>query len=435
MNIYLLRQEQRLSPFNERLDSLPFAETSIHQERCRIAQKRGLHLKECEPADDITNLSFPALLITENCFVSEKALADFLRVCAEQDTICQLALAHTPSTEYTRPIASVTIDELENSGAGAVSPKAKGPEAQATQRVRYNCFYLPQKPPAVTFNEVFDICVKESQAIIVPKREIIIPLRLPLLGTKEENTLAYPITSTVACHIDHWVHLLWLNQLAFAIRWNEIVRAHPFWTVSKIIRTCSVKPEKLLPKMNRIGTNCNIHPTAYLEGCIIGNNVTIGARSTVRNCVLGDDVVIDDHANVLSSVLAKRVYVSPKTYVVWSLADEAAVISNYKLQVSVLGKKASTSTWAGLVDAKLKGFVDVMYQGKKHSTERRFLGSCMGHNAYIGAKVLILPGREIPNDAFIAMRPDELIQEVPEKLEPGVPYMRDGGTLVPAISK
>ena len=53
-----------------------------------------------------------------------------------------------------------------------------------------------------------------------------------------------------------------------------------------------------------------------------------------------------------------------KTYVVWSLADEAAVVSNYKLQVSVLGKKASTSTWAGLVDAKLKGFVDVRTKAK-----------------------------------------------------------------------
>ena len=435
MNIYLLRQNQRLSPFNERLDTLPFAETSIHEERQRITQKLGLHLEECEPTDELTHISFPALLITENCFVSEKALVDFLKVCAEQNTICQLALAHTPSTEYTRPVASVTIDELTPNGPGALSPKAKGPEAKATQRVRYNCFYLPQKPQAATFKELVELCVHDSQAVIVPKREIIIPLRLPLLGTKEENTLAYPITSTVACHIDHWVHLLWLNQLAFAIRWNEIVRAHPLWTVSKIIQTCSLKPEKLLPKMNRVGRNCNIHPTAYLEGCIIGNNVTIGARSTVRNCVLGDDVVIDDHANVLSSVLAKKVYVSPKTYVVWSLADEEAVISNYKLQVSVLGKKASTSTWAGLVDAKLKGFVDVMHQGQKHSTERRFLGSCMGHNAYIGAKVLILPGREIPNDAFIAMRPDELIQEVPEELEPGVPYMRDGGTLVKVTAK
>ena len=32
------------------------------------------------------------------------------------------------------------------------------------------------------------------------------------------------------------------------------------------------------------------------------------------------------------------------------------------------------------------------------------------------------------------MRPDELIQEVPQEMQPGVPYMRDGGTLVPAAN-
>ena len=431
MKLYLIRQDQTLSPFEENLDALPFAETNFGQERQRIARSLGLSLEERHVSDVAKGCAFPSIWITENCFVSEKALSDFLKTCAGQTTPCQLALAHTPSTEYTRPIASVTLEQLDPSGLGARAVKAKGPEATATQRVGYHCFYIPVKPDIDTVEGLRDHCIKSAQAVVVPKREIIIPLRLPLLGSKEENTLEYPITSTVACHVDHWVHLLWLNQLAFAIRWNETVRRNPMWALLRVVRAFSFKPEKLLPVMNRVGKNCQIHPTAYLEGCILGDNVTIGARSTVRNCILGNNVEIDDHANVLSSVLCNDVYVSPKTYVVWSLADQGAMISNYKLQVSVLGKRASTSTWAGLVDAKLQGFVQVMHQGQRRSTERRFLGSCLGHDAYVGAKVLILPGREIPNDTFIAMRPDELIQEIPSELQPGVPYMRDQGTLVP----
>ena len=107
------------------------------------------------------------------------------------------------------------------------------------------------------------------------------------------------------------------------------------------------------------------------------------------------------------------------------------MISNYKLQVSILGKNAATSTWAGLIDAKLTGDVDVFHQGQKVSTERQFLGSCIGHNAYIGAKVLIMPGRSVPNDAFVAMRSDELISTIPADMPKGVPHMRDGGTLIP----
>jgi hypothetical protein len=66
-----------------------------------------------------------------------------------------------------------------------------------------------------------------------------------------------------------------------------------------------------------------------------------------------------------------------------------------------------------------------------HSTERSFIGSCIGHHAHVGAKVLILPGREVPNGMFVAMHPDELIRDVPKGLPPGVPLVRDGGALVP----
>ena len=74
---------------------------------------------------------------------------------------------------------------------------------------------------------------------------------------------------------------------------------------------------------------------------------------------------------------------------------------------------------------------DRVQSTEKVSTERQFLGSCIGHNAYIGAKVLIMPGRSVPNDAFVAMRSDELISTIPPDMPAGVPHMRDGGTLVP----
>ena len=48
----------------------------------------------------------------------------------------------------------------------------------------------------------------------------------------------------------------------------------------------------------------------------------------------------------------------------------------------------------------------------------------------MAAKVLVQPGREIPNDTVVVMRPDEVIHRIPENIEPGQPYVRDGGTLV-----
>ena len=101
------------------------------------------------------------------------------------------------------------------------------------------------------------------------------------------------------------------------------------------------------------------------------------------------------------------------------------------MQMSVVGRDAASSYWAGLIDAKFQGTIGVTHHGKVVSTERSFLGSCIGHGGYIGAKVILMPGREIPCGTRVVMRPDELITTLPEHVEPGVAMVRDGGTLIP----
>ena len=304
MKLYILRNGHEIDPFGENLDDLPFAESSLGAERERIAHRLGLSIEDVHQ-DSRTSLQTPCVVLSENCFVSEKALTDFLKRAAGFKAISQLSLAQTPSTDYTRPVSSVFVDKLESSGLGAKANNAKGPEAEATHRVRVHCYYLPPEHEAEVFQGILDHFQDEAQPVVVPKREILIPLQLPLWGAEVDRTFNYPITSTVACHVDHWVNLLWLNQLAFAIRWNETVRAHPVWAIAKVLRAGSLKPEKILPRLNRFGRHCKVHPTAYVEGCILGDNVTIGAKATLRNCIVGDNVTVEDHANVLSSVLAK----------------------------------------------------------------------------------------------------------------------------------
>ena len=108
-----------------------------------------------------------------------------------------------------------------------------------------------------------------------------------------------------------------------------------------------------------------------------------------------------------------------------------ATIGNYKLQVSLIGRDAYINAWAGFVDAKFVGSVKVQHKGELLSTERSFLGSVIGHRAKVAAKILIHPGREIPNDTVVVMRPDEVVSVIPDDMPPNVPMVRDGGTLVP----
>lgn len=443
MRALIVETGRKISPFDEAPGLAHWAGTTVGAAVRAALERRGISVIELlpdAPVPPAPREDTHTLVLADHMFVSDKCLGDFLDAALSawehgdiaSTTPIRLALARTPAVDFVRPVSSAVVEPLDERGPGARPPKAWRVEAEATERVAFDCFLVDNLPDVASARELLERLREKSARVVVAKRELGIPLRLPVLGDARETRALVPVTSTVAAHVEHWVHVLWLNQLAFGVRWMELVRAHKFWAVW---RTLAAFPWFPLPRVLRSfvwrGRNVRIHPTAHVEASILGDDVVIGPRASVRNSILGRGVEVGDHGTVLSSSLGDRVFVTPRTFVVWSAAYPDAVISNYKLQVSLLGRGASLSTWAGLIDAKLQGSVDVKQDGVLVSTERSFIGSCIGHGAFVGAKVLVMPGREIPNGTFIAMRPDELIVDVPAALPPGVPLVRDRGTLIP----
>lgn len=436
MRALIIETGLRIGPFEDTPDMAQLGASTIRHAVSGALVRRGMTVQRVSGEQLIPELDGPTLFLADHCFVSDKCLGDFLSGVFAETGMFRLALCRTPSADYTRPVSSVGIEAIEETGPGA-TPRRGGKLDQAAQeRLVYDCFFVsdPRQMPAAAKNSgntCLSFLRSETQRHVVPKREIVRDIRMPLVGDPTQTTLRYPITSTVAAHVEHWVHILWLNHIAFGFGWGELIRRNKLWALSRVLRAWPPSLPNLMRQMVYRGKGVRIHPTALVEGSILGDGVVIGARASVRNSILGDGVEVGDHATVLASSIGARTFVTPKTFFVWSTAYEDAVISNYKLQMSVVGRRASSSTWAGLIDAKFQGAIDVMHQGKRRSTERSFLGSAIGHDSYIGAKVLILPGRSVPNGSFIAMRPDELIREMPAQLEPGTPYVRHEGTLVP----
>ena len=435
MRALIVETGRRISPLGDPPGAAQYASTTVDAQRQAALEARGFETIVRAGLDDaVPGGDGPWLVLLDHCFLSDKCLGDFLSACFGDDAPSVLALCRTPSSDYLRPVSSVRIEPLDESGPGARPPKAKWAEAEARERVVYDCFYVPGALQADTVSALVETLRVEASRRVIEKKELRIEVRMPILGDRAQTTMIYPVTSTIAGHIEHWVHVLWLNHLAFGIRWNEIARAHKAWCVARLLRAGLPTRDRVMRAFVRKGRNVKIHKTAVVEASILGDNVTIGARATVRNSILGDGVEVGDHAAVLACTLGSDVYVTPKSFFVWSVAYPDAVVSNYKLQMSVLGRGAATSTWAGLIDAKFQGAIAVPKNGQMVSTERSFLGSCLGHGAYIGAKVLIHAGREIPSGVSIAMRPDELISEIPSDIEPGVAMVRDRGTLVSLAS-
>jgi carbonic anhydrase/acetyltransferase-like protein (isoleucine patch superfamily) len=421
----LVETGRTIAPFGDAPGEACFADSTVGETvRAQLA-RRGLEVvtdPEAAADDD-------CVVLADHAFVSDRALGEFLAAALGAEGPERLALCHTPSTRYVTPVSSIEVEPLDESGPGARPDKPQKTDAAATERACFDVFYAPKGK--LPLEDTLETLRREASRRVIGKRELVRDVRMPTLGDEQQRILQYPVTSTVAAHVEHWVHVLWLNHLAFGVRWGEIARGHKAWVFGKAIRTFPPTLPNVLRSMVRKGKGVQIHPTAYVEGSILGDGVVIGARASVRNSVIGAGAEIGDHATVIASTVGESAFVTPRTFVVWSTCYPESVISNYKVQMSVVGRGAATSTWAGFIDAKFQGSIDVFLGGEKRSTERSFLGSCIGHDAFIGAKVLLLPGREIPNGSFVAMRPDELISTIPDDLAPGEPVVRHEGTLVP----
>ncbi|MBN2359112.1 MAG: hypothetical protein JXR83_06640 [Deltaproteobacteria bacterium] len=372
------------------------------------------------------------LVLADRLFVSRKLLRDFLPAALAR-LPAQLWLRRTPSVDYLLPVTDAVSEPLAAAERETSSARLARIESAATERVGFDLFLLRGRelPRDLAGDALLAALRQRCGPVVVTKRELTVPMRLPIVGDAGQQMMALPITSTLAAEVRHWVHILWLNQLAFGMAWMDLLRDHKLWALWRLATAFPFGRARLFRRLVRSGKNCRIHPTAHVELSVLGDNVVVGPRASIRNSVVGDGCEIGDHAVLLSSTVASGAFVTAKTFFVFSAAYPGATIGNYKLQVSLIGRDAHINSWAGLIDAKLRGDIRVERDGALRSTGRSFLGSCVGHRAVVASKILVQPGRMIPNDAVIVMRPDEVVSAVPADLPPGEPLVRHQGTLVP----
>jgi carbonic anhydrase/acetyltransferase-like protein (isoleucine patch superfamily) len=413
----ILRTETVLSPFGDHVSETFFSGETLVETQDRALSRLGFEVVRANDAEAATRAiqdarGAPCLLLLDRVYISEKAAKDFLSAAKKSPRPSALALTINASVEYTLP-----LQDILREGELVVHD---------VLLVDANSLPAPEPEAIAWLRKIRD----QATRVAVPKREIVVEVPLPIIGERRQM-LRYPVTSTIVVSIESWVHVLWLNQIAFGIRWMELIRRRPLWAIFRAISALSIDRDRLLMRLVWRGKRTRIHPTASLSGAIIGDGAQIGAHVTVRNSIVGKDAVLEDHSVLLNTVVGPRCLVTENSFLVSTVSYPDATIGNYKLQVSLIGRGAYVHAWAGFIDAKFVGHVNVAHKGQLVSTERAFIGSVVGHRAKVAAKVLIHPGREIPNDTTIVMRPDEVVSVVPADLPRDRPLVRDRGTLVP----
>jgi len=213
-----------------------------------------------------------------------------------------------------------------------------------------------------------------------------------------------PITRKVIVQIEHWANL-WACNIAALLAHIADLKHDRLKQLRLAVSALSTNQWRVSSKNVQIGKGCDIHPTAYLENSIIEDGVEVGAHSVIRGSMVGAKSVVHNNCTVAYSVLGEGCQLRDGVNVTYSLLFPGAFTTSPFINTSVMGCDSFLPVGSVLADFRLDGrCVTLIKDGKTVNSGQRFLGCCLGHGAYIGAGIVIPPGREIPNGVKLLNR-------------------------------
>jgi carbonic anhydrase/acetyltransferase-like protein (isoleucine patch superfamily) len=258
------------------------------------------------------------------------------------------------------------------------------------------------------------------------------PIHFPLhKALSAEGRLTLPLTHRAAVRISHWMHVLRANQMALVAYGHSLLHARRVRLLWASVRARSFNRWRVMQKLVRKGSGCDVHPTAVVEASTLGNGVSVGAGAIVRLSHLADEVIVNDHAHVSASVLGRGASVSRMGMLQGSVLYPGAETGHYGFQLCVVGRDTFLGGEVLLADFKADGEVTVWHDGAPVSAGTNLLGCAVGHDVRIFMGTTVDPGREIPNGYVILGPREHVISKIPEGLPRGVPLVGHKGVLRP----
>jgi hypothetical protein len=377
---------RRIAPFDDPIGETPILNKPLAQWQADAFAEARLSLS--------ASLAPPCLVIPDTLFASGSALRAFVDGAAGRDAV--LVLKHSEFAKMTTPVQQ-GVREVE--------------DGYLFEGIR---FVSERREPA--------------RPVVVDPDERVMEFDQTTRFTGDAMKISLPKNPVMTLH--HWIHVLWANQaaggyeIAVAPRWKGAVAV--LWAMT---RARSANRWKILRGLSTRGKACDVHPTAVIEGSVLGDRVTVGPYARVLFSRVADGATISAGSQVEFSVLGENSAVSQNTLLRFSVLYPGAT-AGLGMQMSVLGREAVT-TGASVLDFNLERPIRVELDGALHSSGQHFLGSAFGHRSRSGAGFFIAPGRTIPNDYSLVRNPERVLATLPPGLADAGPLVADERVLRP----
>lgn len=399
MRVYVIATGVRIAPFDDPVSEMPIGDATLGQTQTRLFEKFGLTRVAIGSVDEIDR-SEDCVVTYDDVYFTRRVLKDFLKRW-DRRAVVRLALP-TDSTFYDRFSWYQDVEVIDG-------------------LAMYRFFGLPANGGALD----------EAAPLAVVYEERRVELRVPDF-VNEEGRWVHPITSSVCLHVRHWVHVLDANRLSIQVKWVDEIVARPWLAAWFLVKAALFRRGswlwRVLSASNRYGRDVDVHPTARIEGSFLADGVRVGAQALVRGSIIGPGAVLEDRCNVAYSTIGADCFVSKYT-LIYNSAVMARTNAGMSMQMCLAGKRAALTPRATPTDTLGGQAIKVRVGDAFVPVPHDVLGSCFGHDTFVGPDVFVAPGRALPNGLKLYPAPGRVLSKIPDGIDPSRPYVVRDGTL------
>ena len=218
------------------------------------------------------------------------------------------------------------------------------------------------------------------------------------LTTPDEHVLPTALLMPLA----HDWDLLFANHIAHAADLARRIRG----SGGALVRGfCSRRrlplPQRVALAYSDIDSSADVHPTAVVEGSVIGPGCRVGAHAVVRFSRLGRDVRLHDGAKVEWSVVGDRTWLMHDLVLYRCIVERECFLIHGPYQFSYF--QAGSAAFATiLMDYRPDGrAIRVLIDGQVRDYPGRFLGALLKPGAKTLGGSLVGPGRVVAENTWL----------------------------------
>ena len=379
VTVFVVARGGVIAPFGVAADACPVGDRTLAEGRDDTMRQCGLRPPTTKVAEDAVVIG-PALVLADDVWVSRRALAAFLSASSSASQSVRLRLPRGRLLELLLPLQDVELDD-----SGAI----------------YGCAFVPA---GITTTAGAALDTAAPLDIVARVISTMVPVPRSLLGVPG-GQMQWPLTSTVVMRVRHWVHVLRASHVAPQVWLLERAIREPVrstWRALLGLRaTAAARQAAWSRQFVYVGQRCRIHPSAILEGSVIGDDVVIGPGAVVLHSVIGAGSRLEQRTHVSQCTLGRRTFMSLNSSMQACVTfDDADACAN-NLQACVVGARAGLTSFARALDTTLfedgrpGAPVEVVDGERRRSVGELPCGACFGPDTYVGAGATIAAGRMI----------------------------------------